>query len=103
MPDNRARQRERHEQARVRDARQRRAKEAQRAEAEAAARRALQRTKRRRVEAAAWFTAAIVIAVLHVFEHGGGIRLMSQNLEDLLIGFPTAAIFVLIGFIRLGT
>jgi di/tricarboxylate transporter len=46
---------------------------------------------------------AIVIAVAHLFEHSGSLVLMSQGLEDLLIGFPTAALLAIIGLVRLGT
>ena len=56
-----------------------------------------------RIEAFILFGLAILVAVGHIFEHGGGIRLMSPGLQDLLIGYPTAGILAVMGAIRFGT
>jgi di/tricarboxylate transporter len=95
--------RRRHELERQREARRRSARETQAAQARATARRDLQRRTRHRVEGAVLVSLAIVIAVAHLFEHSGSLVLMSQGLEDLLIGFPTAALLAIIGLVRLGT
>lgn len=88
---------------RQRATRGRRAHETQRAQAEAAARTNLQRRRQHKIQGALLITLGAVIAVLHVFEHAGTVALMSQGLEDLLLGFPMAALLTLLGLIRLGT
>ena len=55
------------------------------------------------MEAFILFGLAILVAVGHIFEHGGAIRLMSPGLQDLLIGYPTAGLLAIMGAIRLGT
>lgn len=46
-------------------------------------------------------TLAAALVPTHLAEHAGVIRLMPRNWEDLLIGFPTAALLGLAGFIAL--
>lgn len=44
---------------------------------------------------------AATLIPTHLAEHAGAIRLMPQNLEDVLIGFPTAAVLGIAGFVAL--
>jgi len=43
------------------------------------------------------------VAVGHFFEHAEVLRLMSPKLEDLVIGWPTAALLALAGGVVYGT
>lgn len=95
--------RRRRELARQRDARQQRAHQANLAQQAAAVRADLKQKRRHKIEAGICFGVAVLIAVTHLLEHGGAISIMSQGLQDLLIGYPTAALLALFGFIRLGT
>lgn len=61
-----------------------------------------QRDRRHRKAYALWI-AAVVVAVSHVFEHTGTIQLMSSGLEDLLLGWPMAAVLAIIGGVVYGT
>ena len=101
MSDQSARRRR--ELERQKEARQRRAHETQLSQAQAAARATIQEQHRHRMEAFIHFGLAILVAVGHVFEHGGAIRLMSPGLQDLLVGYPTAGILAVMGAIRFGT
>ena len=101
MSDQSARRRR--ELERQKEARQRRAHETQLSQAQAAARATLQEQHRHRMEAFILFGLAILVAVGHVFEHGGAIRLMSPGLQALLVGYPTAGILAVMGAIRFGT
>lgn len=44
---------------------------------------------------------AATMTVTHLAEHAGAIQIMARNLEDLLIGFPMAAIVGMAGFVAL--
>ena len=44
---------------------------------------------------------AAALVPTHLAEHAGAIRLMPPAWEDLLIGFPTAGILIIAGFIAL--
>ena len=44
---------------------------------------------------------AAALVPTHLAEHAGAIRLMPQSWEDLLIGFPTAGLLFIAGFIAL--
>ena len=44
----------------------------------------------------------VVVAVGHVFEHSGALRLMSNGAEDLFIGWPAAGGIFVIGAILYG-
>jgi hypothetical protein len=56
---------------------------------------------RRRALAYGLFGLAVLIAASHVVEHGGYLRLLSPGLEDLLIGYPTAALLAIVGAVIL--
>lgn len=105
MGDARARQRRREQkQVERRHAVQAdKARETQKAQAEAAARRELQQSQRRHAIAYALFVVAGVMAVSHFFEHAGALRLLSPGLQDLLLGWPMAALIGLAGAIIYGT
>ena len=57
----------------------------------------------RRRRAAAWglIGAGIVIGISHWFEHFGLIRIFSQGVEDLLLGYPMAALLTIFGLMLL--
>ena len=95
--------RRRRELERHRGKRRQRARETQAAQVRAAAVKARQRQKRHRIEAAALFALAAIIAITHFFEHAGTLQIASQGLEDLLLGYPMAAVLAIFGAIRLGT
>ena len=42
------------------------------------------------------------IIVTHLLEHAGTLRFFSPSLEDLLIGFPTAGVLLIISVLYLG-
>ena len=102
MAQGKQRRRER-EVRRQRDTRRRRARSAEQAQAYAAAQKNTTRRRRRRVQGTVLISIAVIMAVLHFFEHAGTVTLMSQRLEDLLIGFPTAGLLAFVGTLRLGT
>ena len=79
------------------------ARETQRQQAQAAARRDYSLRRRRHTQAWALWIVAIVMAVAHLFEHAGAVRLMTPALEDLLIGWPMAGLLAIIGGILYGT
>jgi hypothetical protein len=56
---------------------------------------------RRRWLAYGLFSLAVLVAVSHVVEHGGYLRLLSPGMEDLLIGYPTAGLLAVLGAIVL--
>ena len=93
----------RRELERQREKRRQLARETQAAQARAAAVKDRRQRTRHQIQAAALFALAAVIAVTHFFEHAGTIQIASQGLEDLLLGFPMAAVLALLGAIRLGT
>lgn len=45
---------------------------------------------------------AVIVAIAHVFEHAGSLRLMSPAASDLFIGWPTAAMIFVFGAILYG-
>lgn len=103
MPDARKQAQARRERRRRHKAESARARQAQEAQAEADARRRRYRSRRQR-RIAAWtlFTLAIVIAVTHLLEHAGAFQVMSPGLQDLLIGYPAAAVLAVLGGVVLG-
>lgn len=105
MTSNRARQlkRERQQVERKRSAQGAVARETQHQQAIAAARENWSRRRRRHRIAYVMYAVAAVMAVAHVFEHGGAFNLMSPGLEDILIGWPMAAVLALVGAIVYGT
>ena len=105
MPSERQRQlrRERKALERRREARETDARETQRLQAVAEARRAYRHRQHRHVAAFGIWGIAVVIAVTHFAEHAGSIRLMSPGLEDLLIGWPMAAVLGIVGAFVYGT
>ena len=44
-------------------------------------------------------TLAVAMTATHLLEHADMLRLMPQRWEDLLIGFPTAAMLGIAGFV----
>lgn len=105
MGSNRRRQLKRErQQLERRKARERAgAKETQAQQRSAAAQVDIARRHRRHMQAYALYSIAFVIAIGHVFEHAQAFQLMSPGLEDLLIGWPMAALLALVGAIRYGT
>jgi len=79
------------------------ARKTQDLQAQAEARRELTRQLRRHALAWSLWVVAAVVAVGHFFEHAEVLRLMSPKLEDLVIGWPTAALLALAGGIVYGT
>ena len=69
-----------------------------------AARRAerVRKRKRRRVTAYSLFVTGGLVAVSHLLEHLGVIRLMNPTAEDLLLGYPMASVLLVAGAISLG-
>ena len=78
------------------------AKQAQAAQQAAAARRAWKVNKRRHVLAWVLMGLAPVIALTHMLEHVGVFNPFSAGLEDLTIGYPTAAVLFVTGAIVYG-
>lgn len=60
------------------------------------------RRRRRRAVAVALFVLGPIIAFTHILEHLGTLKLMSPALEDVLIGWPTAILFLIVGGILWG-
>ncbi len=79
------------------------ARETQRAQEAAAFRATWQRQQRRRALAYVLFVLAPVVIISHILEHGGVFQLFNPSLEDLLVGYPTAFLMVIVGAIFLGT
>ena len=104
MPSERQRQlhRERKSLARRQQARQAEARETQRQQAAAEARRAFAHRRHRHVAAFSIWALAVVMAVTHVFEHAGTLRIMSPGLEDFFIGWPMAAVLGIVGAVAYG-
>ena len=48
-----------------------------------------------------WIVAA-VMAVAHFFEHAGTFRVMANGAQDLLLGWPMAAMLALVGAVTYG-
>lgn len=105
MGDARARQRRREQKQveRRQSAQAEQARETQKAQAEAAARREFQQSQKRHAIAYSLFAIAGVMAVSHFFEHAGAFQLLSPGLQDLLLGWPMAALIGLAGAIIYGT
>lgn len=79
-----------------------RARETQLAQ-EVAHREAWERRRRRKVLAYVLFALALIVVVTHILEHAGVFQLFSPGLEDVLVGYPTAFVLVVMGAIALGT
>ncbi len=79
------------------------AKQTQQQQAIAAAQLEFAERRRRHLIAYALWTVAFVMAVAHGFEHLGTFKLMSQGLEDLLLGWPMAGALGIVGGIVYGT
>lgn len=79
-----------------------RAQETQLAQEAAAYRATWQRRKRRKVLAYVLFALAPIVVVTHILEHGGVFQLFSPGLEDVLVGYPTAFLMVIMGAMALG-
>jgi len=95
--------RERQRTARRRAEQATEARKTQELQAQAEARRELSHQLRRHVLAWGLWAVATVVAVGHFFEHAEVLRLMSPKVEDLVIGWPTAALLALAGGIVYGT
>ncbi|MFJ7244342.1 hypothetical protein ACIQWA_06780 [Kitasatospora sp. NPDC098652] len=48
-------------------------------------------------------TFAILMAVVHFLEHAGAFKLTNSGLDDLLFGWPAAAVIAVAGLIVMGT
>lgn len=105
MGSNRRRQlkRERRQLERRRAADSAGARETQAQQKAARAQVDLAHRHRRHMQAYALYSVAIVIAIGHFFEHAHVFQLMSPGLEDILIGWPMAALLALVGAMRYGT
>lgn len=57
--------------------------------------------RRRRFASWALIIAGVVVGVSHWFEHFGLIKIFSLGVEDLLIGYPTAALLAIVGLMFL--
>lgn len=61
-------------------------------------RRQLSTWTRRRIAAWSMFVLAIVMAIMHVFAHGGWKPIpLSMGWQDLLLGYPMAAVIFVAG------
>lgn len=105
MGSNRRRQlkRERRQLDRRKTAQRSGARETQAQQKVASAQLDLAHRHRRHMQAYALYGVAVVIAIGHFFEHANVFHLMSPGLEDLLIGWPIAALLALVGAMRYGT
>jgi uncharacterized membrane protein len=105
MTSNRARQlkRERQRLRRNQVARDHDTRQMQQQQSIAAARRDWSQKRRRHAIAYVMLGIAALLAVSHAFEHFGMFHLMSAGLEDLLIGWPMAAVLAISGAIIYGT
>lgn len=88
---------------RRRAARDKDARETQRQQMVAELRRDFGRRRRRHIAAAIIWVVAALIAVSHFFEHAGTVQIMSPLLEDLLLGWPMAALLAVGGAVIYGT
>lgn len=79
------------------------ARETQLSQEAAAFRAEWQRKKRMKVVAYVLFALAPIIVITHILEHVGVFQLFNPRLEDLLIGYPTALVLLVLGAIALGT
>lgn len=59
-------------------------------------------TRRRRRIAVFLFALGPLIAALHLVEHLGFVRFFNPGLQDLLIGYPTAILLLVLGGILWG-
>lgn len=64
--------------------------------------RTVQRYERRRRIGWILIGLSIVMFATHILEHTGDLTLFSPKLEDVLIGFPTAGVLMVIAVIFLG-
>lgn len=81
-----------------------RAQQTQRAQDQAAERTRRYRSwRRRRITAWTLFGLAVVMAGTHVLEHLGVFQVMSPGKEDLLIGWPMAAVIGIVAAFVAGT
>ena len=105
MVSNRRRQlkRERQRVDRRKAAQSASARETQMQQEIAAAKLDLAKRHRRHIQAFVLYGVAVVIAIGHFFEHAHVFELMSPGLEDLLIGWPMAALLAFVGAVRYGT
>lgn len=108
MPKSRTRthqqRREQNEQKRRQQADQTRAEQTQKAQAEAAdRRRRYLRWRHRKIAAGTLFALAVIVAGTHMLEHLGAFQVMTPGLQDLLIGYPTAAVLAVVAAIVAGT
>lgn len=70
--------------------------------ASARRRRQAVKTRRLRIVGAGLMLLGLVIGVGHVFEHLLVLRLIPLGWQDLLIGYPTAGVLILTGFVLVG-
>ncbi|HVB01529.1 MAG TPA: hypothetical protein VNE42_09755 [Acidimicrobiales bacterium] len=61
------------------------------------------RKRRRHISAAIMWSVAACLAIAHLFEHTGTLRIMSLGLEDILIGWPMAGVLTITGAVVYGT
>ena len=57
--------------------------------------------RRRRLASWALIAAAVIVGVSHWFEHFGLIKIFSLAVEDIVIGYPTAALLAISGLMLL--
>lgn len=79
------------------------ARETQRQQVAAELRQAYVQHHRRHIAAFSMWALAVILAVSHIFEHTGTLRLMSPGLEDILIGWPMAGVLAVSGAFVYGT
>jgi len=72
-------------------------------EGQDARRRARAAYRRRRVLACGLIVLAALVAVSHLLEHAGIVQVMSPGLQDVLIGYPTAAVLLVVAGVVWGT
>lgn len=63
---------------------------------------AVRRYQRRRWAGWVLLGLSVVMIVVHFLAHVGTIKLFSLSLQDVLIGYPTAAVLVLVAVLLLG-
>jgi hypothetical protein len=69
----------------------------------ARARRDMREKHVRHLIAYSLFAVAVVVGVLHFFEHAGVVRVMSAQAEDVFMGWPLAMLLAIVGGIVYGT
>ncbi len=60
------------------------------------------KTRQKHIVGAVLIALGFVVAAAHIVEHLDYLRLMSPGWQDLLIGYPTAGLLILAGFVLVG-